>query len=165
MAVVPQRPLLFSGSIADNLRWGDEAPPTTTCAGGARRLRRRIHRPAPRRLRHAARAGRREPVGRAEAAPVHRARPAAQAPRARARRLHERPDGATEVAILRGLRELAGGITLLLISQRISTVRRADAIVCLENGRMQGFGTHDDLMRTSPTYRAIYDSQTGGAHA
>ena len=59
--------------------------------GGARRLRRRIHRPAPRRLRHAARAGRREPVGRAEAAPVHRARPAAQAPRARARRLHERP--------------------------------------------------------------------------
>lgn len=74
-------------------------------------------------------------------------------------------DGATEAAVLRGLRELAGGVTLLLISQRISTVRRADAIVCLENGRMQGFGTHDDLMRTSPTYRAIYDSQTGGAHA
>ncbi len=73
-------------------------------------------------------------------------------------------DGATEAAVLRGLRELAGGVTLLLISQRISTVRRADAILCLEDGRMQGFGTHDELMQSSPTYRAIYDSQTGGAH-
>ena len=142
-------------------------PPTTTCA------RRRASPCAdefidrlPDGLRHAARAGRQVNLSGGQKQRLCIARALLRKPRVLVLDdCTSALDGATEVAILRGLRELAGGITLLLISQRISTVRRADAIVCLENGRMQGFGTHDDLMRTSPTYRAIYDSQTGGAHA
>ena len=53
-------------------------------------------------------------------------------------------------------------MTIFLISQRISTVMRADYILCLDDGKVQGFGTHAELLETSETYRAIYDSQIGG---
>ena len=52
--------------------------------------------------------------------------------------------------------------TVLLVSQRISTVMRADRILCLDNGRVQGYGTHEELMDSCRTYREIYDSQIGG---
>jgi ATP-binding cassette subfamily B protein len=71
-------------------------------------------------------------------------------------------DAATETAVLGGLREQFKGTTVLLISQRISTVMRADRILCLENGSLQGCGTHAELMAACPTYRAIYASQIGG---
>lgn len=70
-------------------------------------------------------------------------------------------DAGTESAVLKGLATV-GGATVLLISQRISTVRRADAIVCMDNGCVMGFGTHDELMRSCETYREIYESQIGG---
>lgn len=54
------------------------------------------------------------------------------------------------------------GVTVLLISQRIATVRRADRILCLEDGIACGFGTHEELMKDCPTYQAIYASQIGG---
>lgn len=71
-------------------------------------------------------------------------------------------DAATEHAVLNGLAGLDAELTILLISQRISTVMRADSILCLDNGVVQGFGTHDELMRSCETYRSIYDSQIGG---
>lgn len=71
-------------------------------------------------------------------------------------------DAATEHAVLNGLAGLDAELTILLISQRISTVMRADCILCLDNGVVQGFGTHDELMRSCETYRSIYDSQIGG---
>lgn len=71
-------------------------------------------------------------------------------------------DAETEAAVLAGLRSQLQKVTVLLISQRISTVRRADRILCLENGALQGFGTHEELMDTCPTYQAIYHSQIGG---
>lgn len=71
-------------------------------------------------------------------------------------------DAETEAAVLSGLRRSLQEVTVLLISQRISTVRRADRILCLENGAVQGFGTHDELMAACPTYQAIYHSQIGG---
>lgn len=71
-------------------------------------------------------------------------------------------DAETEAAVLSGLRQHLQGVTVLLISQRISTVRRADRILCLENGTVQGFGSHEELMATCPTYQAIYYSQIGG---
>lgn len=72
-------------------------------------------------------------------------------------------DATTEAKVLKGLRENLGNMTVLLISQRISTVMRADKILCIEDGKVQGFGTHQDLMETCGTYQAIYDSQIGGA--
>ena len=71
-------------------------------------------------------------------------------------------DASTEASVLRGLREHASHITVLLISQRISTVMRADHILCLENGNLKGFGSHEELMRSCAPYQAIYASQIGG---
>ena len=73
-------------------------------------------------------------------------------------------DAETEAAVLSGLQKHLKQVTVLLISQRISTVRRADRILCLENGTVQGFGSHDELMAACPTYQAIYHSQIGGEH-
>lgn len=71
-------------------------------------------------------------------------------------------DAETEAAVLSGLRNRLREVTVLLISQRISTVRQADRILCLENGAVQGFGSHEELMAKCPTYQAIYHSQIGG---
>jgi ATP-binding cassette subfamily B protein len=71
-------------------------------------------------------------------------------------------DAGTEAAGLNGLRQRVKGVTVLLISQRISTVMRTDRILCLENGVVQGYGTHKELLAGCPTYQAIYASQIGG---
>lgn len=71
-------------------------------------------------------------------------------------------DAETESKVLKGLREILSDTTVLLISQRISTVVKADKILCLDNGRVMGFGTHKDLMENCDTYKAIYESQIGG---
>ncbi len=71
-------------------------------------------------------------------------------------------DATTEAAVLEGLREKAADMTVLLISQRISTVMRADKILCLEDGEMKGFGSHQQLLAHCDTYQAIYASQIGG---
>ena len=52
-------------------------------------------------------------------------------------------------------------MTVLLVSQRIATVMKADHILCMEDGRVCGFGSHQDLMTDCEPYRAIYDSQIG----
>lgn len=71
-------------------------------------------------------------------------------------------DATTEARVLAALREYSKDITVLLISQRISTVRRADKILCLDNGVVQGFGTHKNLLAECGEYKAIYESQIGG---
>ncbi len=71
-------------------------------------------------------------------------------------------DARTESAVLENLRNRAGNITVLLIGQRISTVMGADHILCMDNGCVQGYGTHQELMDTCKTYQAIYHSQIGG---
>ena len=71
-------------------------------------------------------------------------------------------DAATEEAVLLGLRRQAKDMTVFLISQRISTVMQADRILCMEDGRLQGIGTHGELLSDCAVYRAIYESQIGG---
>ena len=70
-------------------------------------------------------------------------------------------DANTESKVLKGLNEMDTKATVLLISQRISTVMRADKILCLNNGEVQGFGSHAELMQSCQTYREIYESQIG----
>ncbi|MBQ5932228.1 MAG: ABC transporter ATP-binding protein [Lachnospiraceae bacterium] len=70
-------------------------------------------------------------------------------------------DANTESTVLKGLSSMEKKATVLLISQRISTVMRADRILCLNNGEVQGFGTHSELLANCQTYREIYESQIG----
>ena len=60
-----------------------------------------------------------------------------------------------------GIRRESAGMTVLLVSQRIATVMKADHILCMEDGRVCGFGSHQDLMTDCEPYRAIYNSQIG----
>lgn len=71
-------------------------------------------------------------------------------------------DAQTESDVLKGLRNMAGRATVLLVSQRISTVMRTDRILCMDNGSVQGYGTHEELMASCKTYQEIYHSQIGG---
>ncbi len=70
-------------------------------------------------------------------------------------------DANTESKVLKGLSEMETKATVLLISQRISTVMRVDKILCLNNGTVEGFGTHAELLENCRTYREIYESQIG----
>lgn len=165
IGVAPQKPLLFSGTIAENLRWAKEdatdgemrAAAQIACADGficsfpdgydTRLGQNGVNLSGGQKQRLSL-----------------------------ARALLKKPDililddctsaldATTEAAVLRGLREHAKDTTLLLISQRISTVMRADRVLCLEDGRVRGFGTHQELMETCDTYQAIYASQIGGDH-
>lgn len=70
-------------------------------------------------------------------------------------------DAATEAKVLEGIHRESAGMTVLLVSQRISTVMKADHILCMEDGRICGFGSHERLMADCAPYQAIYRSQIG----
>ena len=72
-------------------------------------------------------------------------------------------DTAMEARIRSMLAEKLPGMTKIIIAQRISSVRHADKIVVLEDGRVQGIGTHEELLAGSRIYREIYESQKEGA--
>lgn len=69
-------------------------------------------------------------------------------------------DGHTDARVRERVRESSAGATVVLVSQRISTVSGADLIVVLDDGRVVGAGTHDALLRTCETYREFADSQS-----
>ena len=163
IAVVPQKALLFSGTISDNLRFGCDgakeedlrAAAATACAdsfimqsaGGYDTL--------------LGQGGVNLSGGQKQRLSLARA-------------LVRKPrililddctsalDARTEAAALDGIQNGKESVTVFLIGQRIATVMRADRIICLDNGRVQGFGTHEELMASCKTYQAIYDSQIGG---
>ncbi len=71
-------------------------------------------------------------------------------------------DYGTEALVLANLKREYPGMTLILISQRISALRNAGRILVLEKGSLAGLGTHEELLRTSETYRELYSTQNAG---
>jgi ATP-binding cassette subfamily B protein len=69
-------------------------------------------------------------------------------------------DVATDARLRRALAPVTASAAVLVIAQRVATVMHADRIVVLEDGRVVGLGTHDALLRTSPTYQEIVASQS-----
>ncbi|MBE6855449.1 MAG: ABC transporter ATP-binding protein [Ruminococcus sp.] len=70
-------------------------------------------------------------------------------------------DTATDAKIRAGFRSDLPDVTKLIIAQRISAVQDADRILVLDNGRVSGFDTHENLLKTNEIYREVYESQTG----
>jgi ATP-binding cassette subfamily B protein len=163
IAVVPQQSLLFTGTITDNLRWGDEnadedavlAASRTACADDFVRSFPDGYDTV------LGQGGVNLSGGQKQRLSIARA-------------LVRRPkililddctsalDASTEARVLNALRTEATETTVLLISQRISTVMRCDRVLCMEDGRVMGIGAHENLIADCPTYRAIYNSQIGG---
>lgn len=71
-------------------------------------------------------------------------------------------DATTESKVLQGISNYAKDMSTFLITQRISTVMKADYILCLDDGKLIGQGTHQELMNTCSVYGEIYESQIGG---
>lgn len=71
-------------------------------------------------------------------------------------------DTRTDALIREGMKKIIPGTTTFIIAQRISSVMEADKIIVLDGGRVNGFGTHDELMETNEIYREVYTSQTKG---
>lgn len=72
-------------------------------------------------------------------------------------------DTATDAKIRKAFAEEIPNTTKLIIAQRISSVMNADRIIVLNNGIVDGFGTHDELMASNEIYRDVYESQTKGS--
>lgn len=71
-------------------------------------------------------------------------------------------DTRTDALIREGMKKIIPGTTTFIIAQRVSSVMDADKIIVLDGGRVNGFGTHDELMQINEIYREVYTSQTKG---
>ena len=71
-------------------------------------------------------------------------------------------DTATDASIRQAFQTYIPGTTKLIIAQRIFSVQHADRILVLDGGRVNGFGTHEELLKTNEIYRDIYESQSKG---
>ena len=71
-------------------------------------------------------------------------------------------DTKTESSIRQALNTKLKDTTTIIISQRVSSIKDADKIVVLDDGKINGLGTHDELMKNNEIYREIYESQQKG---
>ena len=71
-------------------------------------------------------------------------------------------DTKTDALIRGGFRRYIPETTKLIIAQRVASVQDADMIIIMDNGRIIASGTHEELMKSAPIYREIYEEQTGG---
>ena len=72
-------------------------------------------------------------------------------------------DTATDAKIRKAFAEEIPGTTKLIIAQRVSSVQHADRIIVMQEGQIDGFGTHEELLASNEIYREVYESQTGGS--
>ena len=71
-------------------------------------------------------------------------------------------DTATDALIRRAFREEIPDTTKIIVAQRISSIQDADIILVLDDGKINGMGTHDELVKTNQIYKEVYESQTKG---
>ena len=71
-------------------------------------------------------------------------------------------DTATDAKIRAALAENIPDTTKLIVAQRISSVSHADRVIVMEDGRVDGFDTPENLLKTNRIYQEVYESQTGG---
>ena len=72
-------------------------------------------------------------------------------------------DTATDAKIRKAFREEIPGTTKIIIAQRIASVQDADRIIVMDNGMVNGFGTHEELVAGNEIYREVYESQSSGS--
>ena len=72
-------------------------------------------------------------------------------------------DTATDAKIRRAFATEIPGTTKLIVAQRISSIQDADRIIVMDNGRVDAFDTHENLLENNLIYREVYEAQTGGS--
>lgn len=163
VAVVLQKNVLFSGTIMENLRWGDENATKEQCRQACRLAcaDEFIERFPDQYETYLEQGGSNLSGGQKQRLCIARA-------------LLKQPkililddstsavDTATDAKIRRAFAQEIPNTTKIIIAQRISSVQEADRIIVLEDGRIQGFDTHERLLETNEIYRDIYESQTKG---
>ena len=68
----------------------------------------------------------------------------------------------TDAIIRENLRKYSPDLTKIIIAQRIASVQDADKIIVLDDGRINGMGTHEELLKSNEIYREVYESQMKG---
>ncbi len=157
---VPQKSVLFSGSIRSNLEYGKEeaseeelkgAVETAQAADFVSRLEKGLESPI-------AQGGDNVSGGQKQRLSIARAL-MRKAPIYIFDDSFSALDFKTDAVLRRALKERTGGSTVLLVAQRVSTIRGAEQIIVLDEGKMVGRGTHRELMENCPAYREIAQSQ------
>lgn len=163
VAVVLQNNVLFSGTILDNLRWGNEDATEAECEAACRAAcaDEFIERMPKRYETWIERGGTNVSGGQKQRLCIARA-------------LLKRPkvlilddstsavDTATDAKIRYAFRKVIPGTTKIIISQRVSSVEDADRILVLDGGKISGFDTHEQLLKTNAIYRGIAELQSQG---
>ena len=163
VAMVLQKNELFSGTIYENLRWGNENATDEECqkAAAIAQAAEFIERFPDGYNTHIEQGGTNVSGGQKQRLCIARA-------------LLKNPrililddstsavDTATEAKMRKAFREDIPHITKIIIAQRISSVQDADKIIVIDDGKISAFGTHEELLKNSPIYASIYESQTGG---
>ena len=163
VAVVLQKNVLFSGTILDNLRWGKEDATEAECAEACRLAcaDEFIERFPDGYNTWIEQGGNNVSGGQKQQLCIARA-------------LLKKPkvlilddttsavDTATEAKIREAFAKKIPGTTKLIVAQRISSVQEADRILVLDNGAVNGFDTHENLLQTNKIYREIYEAQSKG---
>ena len=160
VSVVPQKAAVVSGTIADNLRWREQEAPAEALWAALRTAQAAdFVEKLPLKLESRVEQGGKNFSG-GQKQRLTIARALVGSPELLI--LDDSSsalDFATDAALRRALKQETAGMTVVLISQRASTVRRADRILVLDDGRPAGLGTHEELLENCPVYREICLSQ------
>lgn len=164
VAVVLQNNVLFSGTILENLRWGDKEATEEECKHACElACADEFIRKMPEGYNtYIEQGGTNVSGGQKQRLCIARA-------------LLKKPrililddstsavDTATDAKIRKAFAEEIPGTTKLIIAQRVSSVEHADRIIVMNEGQINGFGTHEELLAENEIYRDVYESQTGGS--